>query len=97
MALGPFGRKGLKGLVLKTFGPLWYFPKPQGQLVKFTQNLLNKYIVTLYYLLNAFQISRLRMLGVVQQGKMGNALVLKLHARLGMNTYSRTLSIINLS
>ena len=29
-ALGPFGLKGLKGIVLKTSGPLWYFPKPQG-------------------------------------------------------------------
>ena len=30
MALGPFELKGLKGLVLKTSGPLWYLPKSQG-------------------------------------------------------------------
>ena len=52
------------------------------------------FLVIVYYVICAFQVSRLQMLGVVQLMKLGNVFVPKLHARIGVSTHSGILSIL---
>ena len=52
------------------------------------------FLVIIYYVIYAFQVSRLQMLGVVQLMKLGNVFVPELHARIGVSTHSGILSIL---